>query len=836
MLYLPKKQIEMASTKSPYSREENEEAWTAWECLTRTGVSIFLTGRAGTGKTTFLKRLREANLRHMVVVAPTGVAAINAGGVTIHSFFQIAPSLNIPGKPLEQNRTMRQSKLKLMRSIDLLVIDEVSMVRPDLLDAVDQRLRQVRRSDAPFGGVQLLLIGDLMQLSPVVKADEEDILRGYYASPYFFSSCALQQVQYHVIELRHIYRQTELQFIGLLNKVRNNDMSDDDLRLLNSRYKPGFDPADNERYIRLTTHNATADRLNADRLARLGGTPRTYECATTGTFPEKMYPAESRLVLKEGAQVMFLKNDPQGRFFNGKIGHVTRLGDDGVTISSDDEHGEIEVRRDTWQNITYNLNKSTGEVEQTVEGTFSQLPLRLAWSITIHKSQGLTFDRAIIDAGSSFSPGQVYVALSRCRSFEGMVLSTRISRGSIMTDSSVERYMGDRGGRRISREELDRFASDYAVTVMADLFDFRPITVCAHRIMRLLEESYSTTYPALIAEIGAALSRCDTEICAPAQKFSVICHQCHAGGGNIVADAALMARAANGAKYFESRAHEILDPLVATTALTLSNKEVEKQRSALRTSLMQELTVKHAALRVVASGGFDPTRIVAAKAMAISKEPDEESLRAAKVEADEREVTNKELYRDLKKWRSLLIEGTTTPAYTILGNATLMNIADLVPTSLKELRRVRGMGDVKIDNYGADILAVVGRHFAKGTRAASREQRAKMQRAPKATPKEPKPNTVELSVEAFKRLSDIDAVAKERGLTRSTISGHLLRSMDESGLTIDDIMGADRHRELRRLVEAMPEGETQYQKETMSGKFEYGEFRYVLDEVRGGRG
>ncbi len=821
----------MGSTKSPYSREENEEAWTAWECLTRTGVSIFLTGRAGTGKTTFLKRLREASLRHMVVVAPTGVAAINAGGVTIHSFFQIAPSLNLPGTPLEQSRTIRRSKLKLMRSIDLLVVDEVSMVRPDLLDAVDARLRQVRHNDAPFGGVQLLLIGDLMQLSPVVKAEEEELLRSYYPTPYFFSSRALQQVRYHVIELRHIYRQTEQQFIGLLNKVRNNDMSDDDLRLLNSRYKPGFDPADGERYIRLTTHNATADGLNTERLARLGGAPHVYECATSGTFPEKAYPAESRLTLKEGAQVMFLKNDPQGRFFNGKIGRVTRLGDEGVTVSSDDEHGEIEVRRDTWQNISYNLNKDTGEVEQTVEGTFSQLPLRLAWSITIHKSQGLTFDRAIIDAGSSFSPGQVYVALSRCRSFEGMVLSTRISRGSIMTDRSVEQYMGDRGGHRISREELDRFASDYAVTVMADLFDFRSITVCAHRIMRLLEESYSTTYPALISEIGSALSRCDTEICAPAQRFSVICRQCHAGGGDIVANEALMARAANGAKYFESRAREILDPLVATTALTLNNKEVERRRSDLRASLVQELTVKHATLRVVANGGFNPTRIVAAKAMAISKEPDEESLRAAKVEADEREVTNKDLYKDLKTWRTSLIEGTTTPAYTILSNAVLMNIADTVPTSLKELRGVKGLGDVKIEKYGADLLAVIGRHFAKGARAAGREQRPKMQR----TKKEPRTSTVELSVEAFKRLGDIDAVAKERGLARSTIAGHLVRSIGESGLDIDDIMGAERHRELRRMVEAMPEGETQFQKETMSGKFEYSEFRYVLDEVRGGR-
>ena len=817
----------MRDTKSPYTRADNQEAWTAWECLRRTGVSIFLTGRAGTGKTTFLRRLQASGVKRMAVVAPTGVAAINAGGVTIHSFFQLPPSLFIPGQPLEQSRAMRQSKLKMIRGIDLLVIDEVSMVRPDLLDAMDARLRQVRRSQAPFGGVQLLLIGDLMQLAPVLTESEAPNLLRHYATPYFFSSKALAQTKYFTIELKHIYRQTNALFIDLLNKVRDNNLDESSLRALNSRYDPKFNPPESEKYIRLTTHNARAETLNGLKLAQLDGMARTYECQTSGTFPEKSYPADKSLTLKVGAQVMFLKNDREGRFYNGKIGHVVDLTPDSVMVTSDDDFGTVEIKAEVWQNFSYVMSKETGQVEQKVEGTFSQIPLSLAWAITIHKSQGLTFDRAIIDAGNSFSPGQVYVALSRCRTFEGLVLSTPISRSCIMTDPSVKNYMGQQRGHELTQTQIDAFAADYAVTVVEDLFDFRGITSCAARILRILEENYATTYPTVIAELSATLNQCQNELTRPSHIFADLCRRHTAAGGNILEDGALMERTKNGAKYFEDKVKAILDPLLLTTDITLGNATLEKQRANARSSLRQELAMKHAALRAVTAGGFDPAAIVAAHAEAVAREP-EDTTPKSRPKSDEREVANKELYRELKDWRAEEARKVNRPAYAVAPDKVLMDIADAMPTDSKALLAIKGMGEAKVGRFGADILRIVAEWFEKGARPEAREHQ----------PESPamRPDTRQLTVEAFRRLRSAEAVAKERGLARSTIVGHLLDTMEETGLGIDDIMGRERHDRLRSLIEAQGPGEARYGKETMKGEFDYREYLYVRHEVMGEKG
>ncbi len=808
---------------APYSQDENKEAWTAWQCLTRTGVSIFLTGRAGTGKTTFLKNLQASRLRRMAIVAPTGVAAINAGGVTIHSFFQLPPQFIVPGQKLDNANHLRKDKLCTIRGIDLLVIDEISMVRPDLLDAIDARLREVRRSNRPFGGVQLLMIGDLLQLPPVVKDAEWDFIRTFYDSPYFFSSQALAKIQYFAIELKKIYRQTDAHFISLLNKVRTNNLNNDDLDKLNSRYIANFNPSDDQQFIRLTTHNDAADSINSLRLAKLDGRAVTYNATKQGTFPDNALPADSSLVLKVGAQVMFLRNDPQGRYYNGKIGHVTALDEDFITVDAD-SFNPLKITPAEWQNISYTLNKETGEVEQKVEGTFTQYPLALAWAITIHKSQGLTFDNAIIDAAKAFSDGQVYVALSRCRSFEGIVLSSKISSLSIRTNRYVLSYLGSQESRKLSSAQLDAFAADHALTVLTELLDFRPITIPAHRILRLLEESYATTYPRAISKIDEALHMCDTEIIVNADKFVAICKALRIQGADILADDALMQRTRNGAKYFDQKVSAILDPILHTADFSLDNSQADQQLSNLRNAIAQELQLKHALLNCVIDKGFDPMSIAAERAIAVAHESSStKNTQTASAAGDESEVENQQLYRALKKWRAeFQQENTSVPLFTILPNRVLMNIADVVPSSFKELGKISGLGKVRLAKYGNEILNIVGKFCANGTRQASNvTQRSTTRRV----------DTRQASVEAFRRLHDVAAVAKERSLTKGTIVGHLLDTRDETGLSLPDIMGADRYHNLLQLLLGIPHEERRYDKNTMSGKYEYSEVMAVIKEL-----
>ena len=413
----------------------------ARDFLFHTNRSVFLTGKAGTGKTTFLNQLKHTLPKRMVVVAPTGIAAINAGGVTAHSFFQLPLAPFVPGMLMQGSNVFKftRAKIKLIKSLDLLVIDEVSMLRADQLDAIDAILRRFRDRRKPFGGVQLLLIGDIQQLSPVIKDDEWQILKPHYDTIYFFSSHALQEVGLVKIELTRIYRQKDEKFISLLNKVRNNELDKAGFDAINSRYLPAFVPPKDEGYITLTTHNSNAQLINLQHLDDLPGETKVFKAEIKGDFPPYSYPTEEKLELKVGAQVMFVKNDPsrEKRYYNGKIGTITAMTGDRIKVKCPGEYIEIDVEKETWENIKYTLNEETKLVEEKIEGTFKQIPLRLAWAITIHKSQGLTFDKAIIDAGSSFAAGQVYVALSRLRSLDGLVLHSRIPPHSIRTDRQV---------------------------------------------------------------------------------------------------------------------------------------------------------------------------------------------------------------------------------------------------------------------------------------------------------------------------------------------------------------------------------------------------------------
>lgn len=560
--------------------EHNHELQTAWDFVENTGRSIFLTGKAGTGKTTFLKTIVEKSRKRPIVVAPTGVAAINAGGVTIHSFFQLPFSPYVPGAKVESKFDFGREKRKIIASIDLLIIDEISMVRADLLDAIDTVLRRFRNHYQPFGGVQLLMIGDLAQLTPVMTPEDERILKPYYDTPYFFGSKALQQIDYVTIQLEHVYRQQDLSFIGILNQVRNGHPTEETMMRLNTRCKPAFIPSPEEPYIRLTTHNQLANYYNETELQKLRGRTFQFHAEIKGTFPEYSYPTAETLVLKEGAQVMFIKNDTSGEhlYFNGRIGRVVHVDKQQILVLCEGDAEAIEVEPMEWENTRYTLNEETREIETDIQGTFKQYPLRLAWAITIHKSQGLTFDRAIIDANQSFAPGQVYVALSRCRTLEGLVLATPLEARAIINDSRVDTYIAQQETEaQRSIEQLPTLKQEYERFLLLQLFDFRPLLYQQETMVRIFAEFFYHSHSSLKQLHDRALMDLRQQVIDVAEKWqrriqSLSYEELH--------KEEFLERVKRSAGYFADTLDKILSkPLQLTAQIETNNKQATRRLS-----------------------------------------------------------------------------------------------------------------------------------------------------------------------------------------------------------------------------------------------------------------
>lgn len=503
----------------------NKELNLAWDIIENTGANLFLTGRAGTGKTTFLKELRDKSLKRMIVLAPTGVAAINASGNTLHSFFQLPFAPYIPGKGFltsdKKYLNVSRQKRRLISSLSLIVIDEISMVRPDTLDAIDAILKRLRANSRPFGGVQLLLIGDLRQLPPVVKDNEWEMLRSHYATPYFFESIALRQAGFQTVELSMVYRQSDRSFLDILNRIRDGKVSASTLDQLNERCIDAKNLSERDGYIRLTTHNRRAAAINDSRLNALPGEEFIFEAEVDGDFPESAFPVDRELRLKEGAQVMFVKNDTGSarRYYNGLIGHIENISEDKIQVVPQGEDRIIEVEKAEWENTRYMVDDLSNAITQQKVGTFRQYPLQLAWSITIHKSQGLTFDKAIIDATNSFAPGQTYVALSRCRSLEGLLLDSSIPLQAVITDSNVNDFIGYCERNVPDQEKVSSLKNDYAFTLIAELFDFEPIRRSFSDFARYVREYIVPLFPEIENEVKAQTKNLEDNLCTIGNRF-----------------------------------------------------------------------------------------------------------------------------------------------------------------------------------------------------------------------------------------------------------------------------------------------------------------------------
>ena len=795
------------------------------ELVLYTDSHIFLTGKAGTGKTTFLKNLPLKTYKRMVVVAPTGVAAINAGGQTIHSFFQL------PFGPLPPNAStitaqlhrMKKQKLNLMRSLDLLIIDEISMVRADVLDAIDAVLRRVRRSQKPFGGVQLLMIGDVHQLAPVAKPEEWEVLSPYYDTPYFFGSQVLRKTPYVCVELEHIYRQHDDDFITLLNKVRNNRMDADCVRLLNTRFKPDFKPKDKEGYITLTTHNYQADQINESKLEAIKEKPLKFKAVVHGTFPENTYPTKEELELKVGAQVMFVKNDPnpEKAFFNGKIGRLVDYDEDEGTLTVESEGEHITVPRLKWQNMEYTINAENQEIEENEIGSFTQIPLRLAWAVTIHKSQGLTFDKVIVDAGQAFAHGQVYVALSRCTSLEGLVLKTRITSNALVNDYSVDQFVEHIPEKEPTQEKVDALRHDYELETMLELINFDSIYKDFGKLMKVIYDNDTLFEHSLIQDLSQRRNKIHEELCSVGIKFEGQIRNLHDQAPSCKQNPILQERLVKGIAYFDEHLKAIAKGLFDLPFKT-DNQTVNEQLTEALKSLKEGIYLKGCCLEAC-KDGFTVEEYQKTKSV---KAIEAEKTGKKKVEIKFEPSKNGSLYSVLLSWRAKRAEADDVLASTIAPIRTLKAIAEIKPVTLTELRKVEGMGTKRVRNYGAEILDIVLKFLGQDP------QKADIGDLAKVPTKKTNGATYFQTKDMAEQGMSIEAIAKARGLAASTILSHLTYWVEQGSFPASQFVSSEKMAEIRDYFEATGDPKITTARDVLGDDYQFGEIRMVLAEMK----
>ena len=711
--------------------QTNKEIELAERYINSTRVSVFLTGKAGTGKTTLLHQIVSTVHKRCVVVAPTGVAAVNAGGVTIHSFFQLPFCPYLPDvKELiteyqmpESKRQLRKEKLRIIRTLDLLIIDEISMVRADLLDAIDYSLRRYRHSSRPFGGVQLLMIGDVQQLPPVVTDSEKPYMDRVYPSPFFFHSKALHRTEYVTIELKTVYRQQDEEFLALLNNIRDNKFDDVTLSKLNSRCVGSVGsqaPKNDTHAIRLTTHNRQADAINQQRMDALNKPPYTFKAIINGNFPEGSAPTETNLTLKEGAQVMFVKNDTSGshRYYNGKLGTVKDFSptEEGTYVNVEDEEGQIvRVGRERWDNVKYEIDPTDNQIKQRVDGTFDQYPLKLAWAVTIHKAQGLTFDHVIIDAAQAFAYGQVYVALSRCRTLEGLTLSTPITKSAAFDNSDILGFTSSFAPEQQVEASLDGYRIQYFFDELFDLFDYSAVQHHLTRINDIYQQRLKGTYADQAAKMADITHNGLVDILSVAERFRNQLTQIRLSDPMGVESTYLKERVAKAVAYFLQRTEWLTTATAPLLAVEIDNSEVAKDFKESAEAYRDAVGVKSACLQQADKGGFSVERHLKAKNdyRLAQDQPQSRSGKARNKSLADPEVVyagnqHPHLVAMLVRWRLETCREIGIPAFAIMTQKTLLEVADSLPKDEKSLTEVRGLGRQRVKRFGRDILRVIG--------------------------------------------------------------------------------------------------------------------------------
>ncbi|OEU50388.1 MAG: helicase [Desulfobulbaceae bacterium S5133MH15] len=815
---------------------KNPELELADEFLNSTNCNIFLTGKAGTGKTTFLKNLKKTCPKRMIVAAPTGVAAINAGGITLHSFFQMPFGPFVPGSEAYSQinqRRFNKEKINIMKSLDLLIIDEISMVRADVLDGVDAVLRRYRRSNLPFGGVQLLMIGDLHQLAPVVKDTEWNILQQYYDSAYFFSSNSLSKTELLPIELKHIYRQADSRFIDLLNSVRDNILEKPDLDELNKHCNPNFTAGDKEGYITLCTHNRKADAINISKLGVIKSRSHRFNAEIEGDFPEHTYPTPATLELKVGAQAMFVRNDPSPdkQYFNGKIGEITRIKNNEIWITCPDDHNQIIVEPAAWENIEYKLDQESGEIKENKIGKFEQFPLKLAWAITIHKSQGLTFDKAIIDAQAAFAHGQIYVALSRCRTLEGMVLISPISVRSMKTDPAVLRFTREALLNQPDQEILEAAKIRYQQQLLLECFDFQRLRYLFGRLIGAVSTDTKLVHISGIVDINELQQNILRQICTIGENFKRQLQALFQEGILPSEDRAVVERISKASIYFQEKLESTFSNPVEKMQIETDNKEIRKKIRKILKQLIEEGAVKMAAVACCQTRFSPPEylrRISSAEIESVKKK--EKSILIIYSESD---IAHPQLFKTLREWRMQKATDENIAPFQVLHQKTLIQIIVNLPDNISALKKIKGIGKKLSERYGEELIAMVSayrlEHKIKEVilPAPSEEQ----QKA--AADKQPNvKNTKEITLELFNKGSTIAEIARERSLVNSTIEGHLGFFISKGKLKIANVVKDGKREIIERTINDMEEGSLKEIKHALGSDYSYGEIQLVQAHLR----
>jgi len=810
----------------------NVELDLAFDYVVNTDKSVFLTGKAGTGKTTFLKRLKEHTPKRITIVAPTGVAAINAGGVTIHSLFQLPFSPFLPGSTDIYMKRFSKEKINLIKSIDLLVIDEISMVRCDVLDAIDSVLRRHRDRYKPFGGVQLLLIGDINQLAPVAKENEWELIREHYESVFFFSSKALKENFPVIIELRQIFRQTDRAFIQLLNKVRNHTMDDETFDILNKRINPEiYGSKEEEGYITLSTHNYIAREINHDKLEQLPGKSWLFKAEVIGDFPEYSFPTDETLELKLGAQVMFIKNESgrEKRYFNGKIGNITHIEDEKISIRTD-EHDRIDVGVETWQNIKYSLNAETKAIEENVIGEYKQIPLKLAYAITIHKSQGLTFDKVIIDAKAAFSSGQVYVALSRCRTLEGIVLSTPITLQSLKPDYDIKRFNSRIAKEEPDQEKLRLAKKEYQEGLILDLLDFNILQKPLFALQKLIKENTPPLNQELRTMFVPMVFEAQESIGKVMMSFQRQVKELLAGEELPEENLAFKERLSKAAAYFEEKIQSMLsEPLDKMVFLT-DNKNIleilQKALNAAKKTVAVQLACFRYCKHAFKSLDFVHTR-VNAEIDFDSAEKQNFAKGRITVPAS---VAHPELYRQIKEFRRNTAQENGTEEYMVFSQKALLGIVGSMPTNFMALESISGIGKISSRRFGTEILNIVKTYCAEHNVIPPVNDEFNIS----APPKLKKGETYKLSFEMFNNNLSVAEIAKERGFAVATIHSHLAKFVESGELPIEKVLIKEKLELLTTLFTDNPELKLSEAISGLGPEYTYDDIRYFLSYWKNG--